>query len=243
MIRNDLHVHSVQSVCGLHTLLEIVEIAAKKGMRLVNISDHGSATGKKMNFWVLADKRRCPREISSSQGKTISVLAGIETNILDIDGNSDFPQGLIKEFDLVSAGIHHPIGKKTADENAKALENYLSQYPLDILTHPCNAKYPQNLEKVVALSLEYGFALEVNNTKLRLGTTDVKQLRKMITLAREIGAILVENSDGHSFFTIGENESIEEFLNEQRIDGDEIFINRDDRKLDEFLSQRKKLRE
>lgn len=47
MIRNDLHVHSIQSMCGLHTLLEIVEIAARKGMRLVNISDHGSAFGEK----------------------------------------------------------------------------------------------------------------------------------------------------------------------------------------------------
>lgn len=242
MIRNDLHVHSVQSMCGLHTLLEIVEIAAKKGMRLVNVSDHGSASGKKMNFWVIADKRRCPREISSTQGKTIIVLAGIETNILDIDGNSDFPQGLAREFDLVSAGIHHPIGK-SADENTQALENYLSQYPLDILTHPCITRRPQNLEKVVALSLEYGFALEVNNTSLQLGKTNVKQLEKMINLARESGAILVENSDGHSFFTIGENETIEKFLNELGANGDEIFINRDDLKLDEFLSQRKKMRE
>jgi histidinol phosphatase-like PHP family hydrolase len=229
-------------MCGLHTLLEIVDIAANKGMRLVNISDHGSATGKKMNFWVIADKRRCPREINSSQGKAITVLAGIETNILDIDGNSDFPQGLVREFDLVSAGIHHPIGE-SADENAQALENYLSQYPLDILTHPCHARRPQNLEKVVALSLEYGFALEVNNTSLLLGKTNVKQLEKMINLARESGAPLVENSDGHSFHTIGENEAVERFLNELELDGDEIFINRDDQKLDAFLSRRKKLRE
>ena len=203
MIRNDLHVHSIQSMCGLHTLLEIVEIAARKGMRLVNISDHGSAAGKKMNFWVLSDKRRRPEKINSSQGKIISVLAGIETNILDINGNSDFPQRLISKFDLVSAGFHHPIGK-SADDNTKALENYLAQYPLDVLTHPCIAAFPQNLDKVVALSLEHGFAMEVNNTNLRIGKTDVKQLEKLINLARESSAILVENSDGHSFFEIGE---------------------------------------
>ncbi len=241
MIRNDLHVHSIQSMCGLHTLLEIVEIAAKKGMRLVNISDHGSAAGKKMNFWVLADKKRCPEVISSTQGEPISVLAGIETNILDINGKSDFPRGLLGKFDLVSAGFHHPLGK-SADENTKALENYLAQYPLDILTHPCIATYPQNLEKLIALSLEHGFAMEVNNTNLRLDKTDVKQLEKLINLARESNAILVETSDGHSFFEIGENDKIEELLLKLRIDGDEIFINRDDHKLDNFISQRKKIR-
>jgi hypothetical protein len=57
------------------------------------------------------------------------------------------------------------------------------------------------------------------------------------------GAILVENSDGHSFFEIGENDKIEELLKRLRVDGDEIFINRDDLRLDEFLSQRKRMRE
>ena len=32
MIRHDLHVHSVQSRCGMHAVLEIVEIAAYKGL-------------------------------------------------------------------------------------------------------------------------------------------------------------------------------------------------------------------
>lgn len=242
MIRNDLHVHSIQSMCGLHTLLEIVEIAASKGMRLVNISDHGKALGKEMNFGVLTDKRRCPKKISSSRGKVISVLAGIETNILDINGNSDFPQALISRFDLVSAGFHHPIGQSASD-NTTALENYLAQYPLDILTHPCIATFPHDLERVVALSLERGFALEVNNANLRVGKTDVKQLEKLIRLARESGAVLVENSDGHSFFEIGENDQVEELLKRLQIDGDEVFVNRDDLRLDEFLSQRKRVRE
>jgi histidinol phosphatase-like PHP family hydrolase len=228
-------------MCGLHTILEIVEIAASKGMRLVNISDHGSAFGKEMNFWVLANKKRRPEKISSSQGKIISILAGIEVNILGLDGNSDFPHKLAGKFDLVSAGFHHPIGK-SAEENTKALENYLAQFPLDILTHPCIATFPLNLEKVVALSFEYGFALEVNNTNLRVEKTDVKQLEKLIYLARESNAILVENSDGHTFFEIGENDKIEELLKKLHVDGDEIFVNRDDLRLDEFLFQRKEMR-
>lgn len=195
-----------------------------------------------MNFLVLSNKKRCPERIRSSQGKIISVLAGIETNILDINGNSDFPQRLISKFDLVSAGIHHPIGK-SADDNTKALENYLAQYPLDVLTHPCIVTFPQNLEKVIALSLEHGFAMEVNNTNLRVEKTNVKQLEKLINLARESSAILVENSDAHSFFEIGENDKIEELLKKLRVDGDEIFINRDDLRLDKFISQRKKMRE
>ena len=247
MIRNDLHVHSINSLCGVHTLLEIVEIAARKGMRTVNICDHGKASGKETKFGTLNNKRRCPREINSSKGVAISVLAGIETNILDIDGNSDFPADQTRKFDLVSAGFHSMAEElaleKSVENNMKALENYLKRYPLDILTHPCIAAFPMDLEKVIDLSLKYGFALEVNNTNLRLGKTDITRLKDMIHLAKKKGAALSENSDGHTFMEIGENEKITKLLKEIKLNGDDIFINRDDEILDKFVARRKKIRE
>jgi len=240
MIRNDLHVHSIQSMCGMHTVLEIVEIAARKGMRLVNICDHGSASGKDMRFGVIANKLRWPEKVTSSTGDVITVLAGIETNILDVDGNSDFPLSDIKRFDLVSAGFHHSNGGDS--ENTKALENYLARFPLDILTHPCKASHPLLVEEIVELSLAYGFALEVNNTNLRVGKTDHEQLEKMIVLASEREATLVENSDGHTFIEIGENDQVDAFLEERHIDDDGLFLNRDDLRLASFLAQRKRKR-
>jgi len=176
----------------------------------------------------------------------ITILAGIETNILDVDGNSDFPERFRGDFDLVSAGFHFPaetlIAERSAKKNTKALENYLKRYPLDILVHPCIATFPLEMEKVVDLSLEYGFALEVNNTNLRVGKTVRTQLRSMIGLAKEKGAILVENSDGHSFFEIGENELIEDLLMEMHLNGNDLFINRHDNVLDDFVEKRKGLR-
>jgi putative hydrolase len=247
MIRNDLHVHSIQSLCGIHTILEIVEIASRKEMRLVNISDHGRAAGREMSFAVLSDKRRLPKDLMSSNGGVVTILAGIETNILDVDGNSDFPERFRRDFDLVSAGFHLPaktlIAERSVEKNTKALANYLKRYPLDILVHPCIATFPLEMDAVVDLSLQYGFALEVNNTNLRVGKTVKTQLQTMIGLARDKGAILVENSDGHSFIEIGENERIEDFLVEMHLNGNDLFINRHDNVLDEFLEKRKGLRQ
>ena len=247
MIRNDLHVHSIQSSCGLHTILELVGIAAQKGMRLINVCDHGSASGRKMNFSVVSNKKRRPQVIESPFGGAVTVLAGIETNILDIDGSSDFPERYIAQFDLVSAGFHPPakdlFAARSAADNTQALENFLTRYPLDILTHPCIATFPLDLEKVVALSVRYGFALEVNNTNLRVNKTNLTQLRKMIGLAIERGASLVEDSDGHSFYEIGENEMVEELLADLRLSGDEIFLNRNDDVLDRFLVERRGIRQ
>jgi len=247
MIRNDLHVHSIRSLCGVHTVMEIVEIAARKGMRSVNICDHGKASGKEIKFNVINDKNRFPRNIQNTRGITISITTGIEANILDIDGNSDFPLDQACEFDLVSAGFHSMAkelsSEKSPQSNTQALENYLKRFPLDILTHPCIATFPLDTETLVDLSVKYGFALEVNNTNLRLNKTDVDRLKDMIDLALAKGAMISENSDGHTLDEIGENEQITKLLKTMGLNGDNVFFNRNDELLDQFLEERNKIRD
>jgi len=246
MIKNDLHIHSIQSLCGMHTFLEIVEIAAMKGITTVNICDHGKASGKEMKFGVITNKKRCPKEVQSSTGTKVTVLAGIEANILNINGDSDFPKKYCHKFDLVSAGFHSHVRKlaveKSVKKNTKALENYLQHYPLDILTHPCIATFPLNITQIVDFAAKYGFALEVNNTNLRVKKTDIDQLKKMILLAKEKGARLIETSDGHTFYEMGENDKVQELLKKMEINGDEIFINRKDDVLNNFVENRKRIR-
>ena len=246
MIRNDLHIHSLQSLCGIHSLMEIVNIAGDKGMKLVYISDHGSANGKIMVAGVISDKRRVPPVIKSTCGKDIRILAGIEANILNISGDSDFPMSYKSKFDLVSAGFHDMATDlqkwQSPEKNLKALENYLKRFPLDIFTHPNIIPFPLPVSQLIDLSLEYGFALEINNTNLRLEKANIDLEKKMLIEAAKRGARLVENSDGHTFIEIGENESVIPLLEDLDLNGDELFLNRDDKKLETFLSERKGLR-
>lgn len=226
--------------------MEIVDIAARKGVETVNISDHGNATGRLMNFGVVTDKRRWPKHMTSSTGRPVTVLIGIEACILEEDGSSDYPEKYTPRFDLVSAGFHFPArdlaAAKDASRNTRALENYLKRSPLDLLTHPCIKTFPLEVEAIVDLSLEYGFALEVNNTNLRVEKTEVGRLERMIGVAMDKGARVVESSDGHSFIEIGENEEIEKLLDRLGIDGDALFLNRDEAATQAFLEERKQLR-
>jgi len=246
MIRNDLHVHSIQSACGVHTIFELIEIAAIKDVQTINICDHGEASGRYIDFGVITNKNRCPRTFVSKNGKNVEVLAGIEVNILNKKGGSDFPLKYFEMFDLVSAGFHNVKSCEflecSAQENTIALENYLIKYPLDILTHPCIKKFPLLNDKIVSLSCRYGFALEVNNTNLYLGKTDIVGLKELITLAIKKGANLIECSDGHIFTEIGENDAINELLWEMNLDGNSIFLNRNDERFHVFIMERKGIR-
>lgn len=244
MIRNDLHVHSVQSFCGIHTVLELAQIAAKKGIRLMNVSDHGSDSGRRMNFGVLVNKNRLPNPVTAPDGSSVIMLRGIEANIQNRAGETDIPAKLIHRFDLISAGFHFfgELGGGKERENTEAAVNAVLKNPIDILTHPCIKTFPLDLPAIVDLAAEKRFALEINNTNLREKKTDLERLKTMIRLAVDKKVRLVENSDGHTYHEIGENAEIEELLGGMGLKGDDILLNRDDAALDAFVEERRGLR-
>ena len=55
-------------------------------------------------------------------------------------------------------------------------------------------------------------------------------------------AIKGTQSDGHTFIEIGENESVIPLLEDLDLNGGDLFLNRDDKKLETFLNERKGLR-
>jgi putative hydrolase len=243
MIRNDLHVHSIQSACGLHTLLELASIAAAKGMRGFNLSDHGPASGRSMNFGVLADTRRLP-ETMERHGASVRIWRGIEANLLTLSGDTDIPADNAR-FDLISLGLHGSFqlaGQFDQARNTEALLTAMARHPVDMLCHPCIRAHPLDVDAVVERAAQLGVLLEINNTNLRLGKTDVAALERMILRARELGAALVETSDAHVYTELGENEQVEAVLSRLDLVGDEVLLNRDDQALDRRIAARKAMR-
>lgn len=209
VLRHDFHTHSVQSACGMHTVAEIMSIAARKGVETVNICDHGSASGRNMSFGVITDRRRTPMQVPVAMDEVsvpLRLLAGIEANVLD-DGGTDLPlRGMASgkyPFAVISAGFHAAAsGLKEGNDpqaNLEALHNYVTHYPLDILTHPCIKTFPLPVVELVQLAKQYGFALEVNNTNLVVEKTQLDMLGEMIEESLARGVTLLCNSDGHTW--------------------------------------------
>jgi putative hydrolase len=229
----------------MHTFLEIVRITARKGLRMINICDHGPASGRRIAFSVLADRKRIPEPVVLADGTSMSVLRGMEANIIDKSGTLDVPEPLVSRLDLVSAGFHQygtlPANGSEKD-NTEALVNVMKSNAVDILTHPCILPFPLDVKVVVSLAEEYGFAVEINNTNLRLEKTNTAKLTSLLELVIDREINLIENSDGHTFHEIGENEKINEFLSGMSLSGDKILLNRDDGKLNNWIRDRKVLR-
>ncbi len=210
MIECDLHIHSLRSSCGYHTLLEIVEIIREKGLKTFALTDHSPVHDTPIaHFSVML--RRMPKII-----KGVRVFKGIESAILNPDGDIDLPVIDNFSFEVILAGLH-PIGGFIAnpdkDINTRAVINAMKKYPsLKVLTHPNFEKYPIDIDAVTDAALETDTALEVNNAYIMVKKVDNESLAHMLELASEKGTLLCVNSDGHMFNEMGSFEHALEFM-------------------------------
>ena len=56
----DLHIHSIRSMCGFHTLLEIVTIMRAKKRKAFALTDHGPALETPQAHFSVLTKRMPP---------------------------------------------------------------------------------------------------------------------------------------------------------------------------------------
>ena len=111
MLKIDLHLHTLNSLCGHHTVWEVMSICRGKGLDAIAIADHGPRN-KPVIRGTFFDPRRFPGEFVG-----LRVLKGMESNIVDLNGGTDIPGNLIPKLDIVLAGLH-VVGLEPADAEA-----------------------------------------------------------------------------------------------------------------------------
>ena len=229
-IECDLHLHSIRSTCGFHTLLEIVEIIRKQGLKGFALTDHGPALGTPTaHFSVLL--RRFPDVIDG-----LRVIKGIETSVLNCSGDVDMPVLEGNPYEIVLAGLHsHDLfySSQGKEKNTRALINSMKKHPeIKILSHPCFKSLPVDIDALTDVALETGTALEINSSRLNFGRVEIDRLSRMTELASEKGTMLAVNSDGHGFAQMGNFTASLDFLEPFGMDN----LNIVNRTLEETLS-------
>lgn len=216
MIECDMHVHSLRSTCGFHTLLEIVSIMGGKGMRAFALTDHGPTLGTpRSHFSVML--RRLPGIVGG-----IRVFKGIEASVLTVDGELDLPEYEGFPYEVILAGLHPHADfaeSRGIAENTRALVNAMRRYPaLRCITHPNYASFPVDLDMLTDAAAEHNVALEVNNSHIRNKKARNESIPDMLERMLAKNVPLMVNSDGHVFNEMGEFESALAFLEPFGID-------------------------
>lgn len=196
-LRGDLHTHTNWSD-GANSIEATAEAALARGYEYLVISDHSISMG--FIHGLSTDRVREQRRIIDELNKTYDgfrLLQGIEVNIRG-DGRLDYEDGILEEFDVVTASIHSGLAQSTEHITARLLSAIRNPH-VDIIGHPTgriiDRRAPSQFdeEAVFAAAAETGTALEINAQPDRLDLKDTDARRAM-----EMGADFVIDSDAHA---------------------------------------------
>lgn len=192
----DLHTHTIASGHAYNTRNEMIAAAYQKGLEIFAITEHAPAMPGSCQRIYFTNYRVLPRKY-----KTMTVLYGVELNILDFQGHVDLPDSLLKEMDVTLASIHPPcFVSGTVEENTAAYIGAMKNPYINIIAHPDDSRFPVNYEWLVKAAKEYHVVLEVNNTSLSPSSFrgDPRQCyQDMLKLCMKYQVPVVMDSDAH----------------------------------------------
>ena len=165
----DFHIHTRYSD-GTTDHATMIEAAVARGLEAIAFTDHGPELSVGTKFKKLPQMLR-DMEIAKEDAD-ITVLAGIEANVVDDQGNIDLEDGFLKKLDIVAVGIHD-LGTENLIEMP---QNYLlratgaiKRRGVDVFCHPFYFDRdltldlsPEDVKEFVRLAAERGIAMEVN---------------------------------------------------------------------------------
>ena len=228
----DFHTHTTYSSGfrkkGTHAIGSIDEnaqVALSKGLNTLVISEHGPGHYlygvRRKNILHMKEEIKRLNEKYIQQGLTI--LLGVEANLISLDGRLDIDDEFIKYMDILLMGYHYgatpksladafglyvfnPLSKiiKINEEmikeiNTKAYLKALDNYPINIITHP-GSKAKINIVEVAKKAGRLGTALEISSKHSELS---VESLR----LIKDIDVDYYINSDAHKPEDVGNLEA------------------------------------
>lgn len=231
-VLGDYHTHTIYSSGfrkkGTHaigTIEDNAKAALAKGLRTVVISEHGPGHYlygvKRDNIPKMKEEIKRLNEKYVPQGLTI--LLGVEANLISLDGRLDVDDRFIKQIDILLMGYHYgatpyslkdglglyvynPISKilkinrdKVIKANTEAYLKALDNYKIDIITHP-GSKARVEIVELAKKAAKVGTALEISSKHSELSI-------KSLNLLKNVDVEYYINSDAHKPEDVGKLET------------------------------------
>ncbi|REJ04596.1 PHP domain-containing protein [Microbacterium bovistercoris] len=199
LLRGDLHSHTDWSD-GTTPIESMVEAARALGHEYYAITDHSPRLRVARGLSAERLREQIPL-VRAQSGSGLTVLAGIEVDILD-DGTLDQEPALLEELDVVVASVHSGLRMDAAPMTRRMIAA-VSNPHVNVLGH-CTGRLVQgergtrppsdfDARAVFAACAEHGVAVEINSRPERQDPPD-----ELIAIALEEGCLFTIDSDAHA---------------------------------------------
>ena len=234
----DLHTHTVASGHAYSTITENAQAAARRGLQLLGMTDHGPSMPGAPHLYHFGGLSALPAEISG-----VKILPGVEANITSHEGELDMPLRYLVKQRLVLVGLHvvcYPGG--TCEQNTAAYLKAMENPFTDMMVHPGRPDFELDLERVAQASAKLDVPVEINNSSLRPekgGAWD--NCQRFAKYMRHYGGPVILGSDAHYSDRVGEFGMALELIAEAQIPEQQI-LNTSVEKVLNYLATRHKAR-
>jgi len=196
-VRGDLHVHTSWSD-GKQSIQDMANAAQSLGYEYIAICDHAKSPQFPQGL-TEHDINRQGKEIEevNRELEGIEVLSGIECGINE-DGTLDTGSAVLKDLDLVVAGVHSAL-KMPVHEMTDRMLAALQNEHLKIIAHPTGRILQQrdaagiDLAAFFRAAAERRIFLEINGSPARLDLPDTHCMK-----ARDYAVRFALGSDAHT---------------------------------------------
>lgn len=196
-IKGDLHAHSDWSD-GLNTIDEMSAAAQKRGYEYIAITDHSQGL-KVAGGLSVPDlkKKRAQIDKLNKNLKSFRILFGTEVDI-EASGKLDYPDSVLKEFDVVVAAIHSGFKLSMIKQTKRLIRACENKY-VNIIAHPTGRlwgvrdPYELDFNELFKAAAQTNTHLEINSFSQRLDLNDVNARH-----AKTLGVKLTINTDSHT---------------------------------------------
>lgn len=217
----DYHTHTRYSH-GSGTVEDNILAARRRGLKAVAITDHGPAMVFGLGVKGAGTLLRIKEDVNryNQVYPDIRTYAGVEANVIGVDGTLDVPRRVLKELDLVLAGLHLQVRPKTLADgfhliagniilartsrrlkqrvrvvNTKALVEAVNRYDINIITHP-----GLHLDIDTA---ELARACARRGTSMEINAGHGYMTEEYVRIAEHHGATFAIDSDAHRPENVG----------------------------------------
>ncbi|MBQ9527173.1 MAG: phosphatase [Fretibacterium sp.] len=236
-LRADLHTHTIASGHAYSTIKEMAEMAGEKGLELIAMTDHAPAMPGSCQTLHFSNLRALPRQIDG-----VTVLRGVELNVLNTQGKLDLPRGLQERLEWRIASLHENVLIPEEGCDYTGLYLALAENPqIDMIGHPDSPDFPFDVETVVPAWAAQGKVVELNeHHAFDISPRNLENARRLMAACARCGALVAVDSDAHTCWSVGEFSRAAALLNEMGFPEKQVLNTSAQRVLD-FIHSKKVL--
>ncbi|CAH7363877.1 putative phosphatase VCHA37P192_v1_20357 [Vibrio chagasii] len=220
-LKVDTHTHTYASGHAYSTLIENAKSAKQNGLAMFCTTDHSESMPGAPHYWFFSNQRVLPRFIED-----VAIIRGVESNIMNTQGEIDIHPSVDKNLDWVIASFHEPVFRPSdSATHTEALLNVIKGGRVDALGHLGNPNFDFDFEAVIQCAVEHNVAIEINNTTLkgnsRVGSVD--RCYEIARIAKAKGAFITSGSDAHFCNDVGGLDLVSSLLDKVGIDSNKVI--------------------